>query len=257
MKYTRYDMKPKKKNDDWKTTIMMILAVVVLALLIGSLIFFQMFPVNEKTKPKDKTTQTEEKKPTEDPSEEIEVPPVVAEEKEEDEKEQTESASTTEATTYTVVQCGYFSKKESADAVKEKIGESAKILTEGDKFRVVCYIGSEAEAKKLLDEFTKKEIENTKVRFNLPGETVTDKAIIEMVNGILDITVKLNEADVASVKSDKFKTWASTLTEVTDDAKLSNFIAMKKMINELPVEITSKEIEKIYQTIYNVVSSYK
>ena len=259
MKYTRYDVKSKKKNDDWKTTLMMILAVVVLALLIGSLIFFKVFPPpkNDKAKPGNETSQAGTNKPEDNkPEGDIEVPPVVTE-GEDKEKEETTTPSTTEATTYTVVQCGYFSTKESAEAVKAKIGTSAKVLTEGDKFRVVCYIGNEAEAQKLSDSFTTDKIENTKARFNLPGETVTDKSIIEMINGILDITGKLNEADVASVKSNEFKAWTNGLTEVADDAKYNNFVAIKKMINELPEEITNKEIEKVYQIVYDVLSNYK
>ncbi|MGL4762054.1 MAG: hypothetical protein ACRCWG_11450 [Sarcina sp.] len=260
MKYTRYDVKSKKKNnDDWKTTLMMILAVVVLALVIGSVIFFKVLPKpeNDKLKPGNETNKTETPKSTENqPKDDVEVPPVVTK-PEEKEKEEPTTSSKIQATTYTVVQCGYFSTKESAEAVKTKIGANAKVLTEGEKFRVVCYIGNEGEAQNLSDSFTKNEIENTKARFNLPSETVTDKSIIEMINGILDITYKLNEADVASVKSDEFKAWTNGLSEVSEDEKYGNFIAMKKMINELPSEITTKEVKIIYQVIYNVLSKYK
>ena len=78
-----------------------------------------------------------------------------------------------------------------------------------------------------------------------------------MINGILDITNKLNESDVTSVKSDEFKAWTNQLKEVNEDAKKDNFIKMKKMINELPTEVTKKDIGKIYQTIYDILSIYK
>ena len=259
MKYTRYDLKSKKrKNDDWKTTLMMILAVVVLALLIGSLIFFKVFPKNDKIKQDNQQTQENidnlnSNKPTED----NDILPVVPDEKEQV-SEESKVTNATESTTYIVVQCGYFSAKESAESVKNKIGEQAKILTEKDKFRVVSYIGTkEEQAKKISDKFTNEEIENTKVRFELPADTIIDKAIIEMINGILDITNKLNESDVTSVKSDEFKAWTNQLKEVNEDAKKDNFIKMKKMINELPTEVTKKEKEKIYQTIYDILSDYK
>ncbi|MGL4655408.1 MAG: SPOR domain-containing protein [Sarcina sp.] len=260
MKYTRYDVKSKKKNDDWKTTLMMILGVVVLALLIGSLLFFKFLsPKNDKAKPGSEINKTEGTKPDNNkPSDDVDVPPVIPEdEKDKETPKEEKGTSTTEATTYTVVQCGYFSTKESAEAVKTKIGEKARVLTEGDKFRVVCYIGNEEEAKKLSDKFTTQEIENTKARFSLPAETVTDKSIIEMINGVLDITSKVNESGVASVKSDEFKTWANGLAETKDDAKFKNFSEMKKMINELPTEITSKDTVKVYQVIYDVLSNYK
>ncbi|MGL5575051.1 MAG: hypothetical protein ACRDCW_05790 [Sarcina sp.] len=261
MKYTRYDVSSKKKNDDWKTTLIMIVAVVVLALLIGSLIFFKFLsPSNEKAKPGTEQKQTETKKPNSNkPNEDADAPPIVSgEQKEEKNTNQQEIAtSTTEATTYTVVQCGYFSTKESAESVKTKIGEKARVLTEGDKFRVVCYIGNEEEAKKLSDKFTVEEIENTKARFNLPGDTVTDKSIIEMINGTLDIINKLNEAEVASVKSDEFKAWANELVEKQEDTKYATFSKLKKMINELPKEITKNSTAEIYQTIYDVLSVYK
>lgn len=260
MKYTRYDVKSKKKkNDDWKTTLLMIMAVVILAVLIASLIFFKVFPgKNPSGEAKPNTDQGD--KPSGDNSGgEIPVVPPAEKPKEDKEEQAQEKPEITPsaANTYTMVQCGYFSTKESAQSVKDSIGTSAKVLSEDGKFRVVCYIGNEEEAVKLSNELTTKEIENTKSRFNLLDESKTDKAIKEMVKSSLEIVNKISRGEATSVKINDFKTWVNALEEETNDDKFNNFKNLKDNINKLPDEVKAEDIEKIYQMVYDVLRVYK
>lgn len=268
MKYTRYDIKSKKKkNDDWKTTLLMIVVVLILAVLIGSFLFFKVFPPNMKSKG-EKPEQTQGENNGGDNGGDAVVPPV-AEEKEEagkeKEKEQEpakeqakeEVPATNAPIEYTMVQCGYFSTKEGADSVKNTIGPNAKVLTEDGKFRVVSYLGTEEEAGKVSQELTTKEIENTKTRFKLEDESTTDKAIKEIIKGALDISQKLTSGEVASVKTEEFKNWANNLKEDEADDKHANFKVLKDNINSLPAEVKSADSEKIYQMVYDILRTYK
>lgn len=267
MKYTRYDIKSKKKkNDDWKTTLLMIVVVLILAVLIGSFLFFKVFPPNMKSKG-EKPEQTQGENNGGDNGGDAVVPPATEEKEEgkEKEKEQEpakeqakEEVPTTNALTeYTMVQCGYFSTKEGADSVKNTIGANAKVLTEDGKFRVVSYLGTEEEAEKISQELTTKEIENTKTRFKLEDESTTDKAIKEIIKGALDISQKLTSGEVASVKTEEFKNWANNLKEDEADDKHANFKVLKDNINSLPAEVKSADSEKIYQMVYDILRTYK
>ncbi len=253
MKYTRYDVKSKKKKDDWKTTLLLILVVVALAIGIGSLIFFKLFPKDFKALDKAKTTQSEVNKggSQNNTPKNTETPPVTTS-KEENKKEETKST-----TTYTMVQYGYFSNNESAMKVKNEVGQGSTVLKDGDKFRVVGFIGEDDKAIKVSENLTSKSVENTKTRFQVHNDDTCDKEIIEMINGLLNITNKLNEAEVSKVKTAEFKTWTNKLSDEKDATNYKVFSKLKENINKLPEELNKNGIEAIYQIVFETLSNYK
>lgn len=262
MKYTRYDIKSKKKKDDWKTTLMMMIGVIVLAILIGSLIFFKVFP--KKGWPLgDLTGGTKKTEIKDNGPKDTKIPPVATDDKKkEDEKTDKveKPAPVTPVVTggsYTMIQCGYFSSKESADAMKSKVGQEGKIITEGDKFRVITFIGPEEEALKKSDELTKSGIENTKTRFNIPNTELSDKAIIEMINGGFNILNKLSENGIESVNTEDFKKWTNELKVKESDKNYKLFNDFKVKINAIPNQLEHKDKELIYQMNYEIINHYK
>lgn len=265
MKYTKYDIKSnKKKNDDWKTTLLMIISVIILALLIGSFIFFKMFPPNMKSSSGENKTQTENvggntNKP--EGGEDSIVPPtdVPKEENPQDNKQGEKMNDTKDIILdeYTMVQCGYFTTKEGAQSVKTTIGKEAKILTEDGKFRVVRHIGKEEDAVTISEDLTAKEIDNTKTRFKLDNESKVDKGIIEIIKNSLEFANKLEKGEATSIKTGEFKEWVNKLEEDTNDDKYSNFKILKDSINTLPEEIKITDVENLYQISYDVLRAYK
>ncbi|MGL5767215.1 MAG: hypothetical protein ACRCX8_16405, partial [Sarcina sp.] len=226
MKYTRYDVKSKRKKDDWKTMIIMIVGVVILAVLIGSLVFFKVFPKGGELLGGSKKPSTQQGGNKNGGNT---IPPVVADdkEKEEDATNQKDEENTAgknndlitkaEESTYTMVQCGYFSKKESAEKVKNEVGSIAQVINEDEKFRVVSYIGEENKAQELSKTLTEKEIDNTKTRFTIATNTISNKAIKETIDGLLDISVKLAKDDISGINTKDFKAWTNSLKENKDD----------------------------------------
>lgn len=265
MKYTKYDIKSnKKKNDDWKTTLLMIVSVIILALLIGSFIFFKMFPPNMKNSSGENKTQVENtgeniNKP--EGGEDVIVPPVDVEkeenEKENEQEEKDEGTKNAILNEYTMVQCGYFTTKEGAQSVKTTIGKEAKILTEDGKFRVVRHIGTEDDAVTISEDLTGKEVDNTKTRFKLDNESKVDKGIIEIIKNSLEFANKLEKGEATSIKTGEFKAWVNKLEEDTNDDKYNNFKILKDSINALPEELKITDVENLYQISYDVLRAYK
>lgn len=266
MKYTRYDVKSKRKKDDWKTMIVMIIGVVILAVLIGSLVFFKVFPKGEGFLGSTKKPGTEQGGNN---GSGTKVPPIVADEgnekkdetsDEKDEKKDEDKNVTTtkgEEATYTMVQCGYFSKKESAEKIKTEIGDKAHILSEEEKFRVVSYIGEEDKAQELSKSLTDRDIDNTKTRFTITTETLSNKAIKETVDGLLDISIKLGKEDITGISTKDFKEWVNNLKENKEDENYNTFKNLKDNINKLPEQLTKNDIEKIYQILFDILNNYK
>ena len=262
MKYTRYDVKSRKKNDDWKTTMIMIVVVALLAISIGTAVFFQFFYKNNDKAGAEGAGQTQDKVSGENKgdgngsSDPVVPPPVDTTEKEKPPVEE-KPVEVKGEPTYTMVQAGYFSTKESADTLKNTIGESAMVLTEDGKFRVVCYIGNEEEAVKISEDLTTKKIDNTKARFSMPDESAIDKSIKEMIKGALEIVTKSEVEGVASIKTIDFKTWTNKIKEETEDDKFATFKLLKEGINNLPEEIKKLDKTVVYQMIYDVLRTYK
>ncbi|MGL5822376.1 MAG: hypothetical protein ACRCYE_12290, partial [Sarcina sp.] len=261
MKYTRYDVKSKRKKDDWKTMIIMIVGVVILAVLIGSLVFFKVFPKGGELLGGSKKPSTQQGGNKNGGNT---IPPVVADdkEKEEDATNQKDEENTAgkndlitkaEESTYTMVQCGYFSKKESAEKVKNEVGSIAQVINEDEKFRVVSYIGEENKAQELSKTLTEKEIDNTKTRFTIATNTISNKAIKETIDGLLDISVKLAKDDISRINTKDFKAWTNSLKENKDDETYEVFKKLKDNINKLPEQLTKNDIEKVYQILFDIL----
>ncbi|MGL4741111.1 MAG: hypothetical protein ACRC41_09930 [Sarcina sp.] len=265
MKYTRYDVKAKRKKDDWKTMIVMIIGVVILAILIGSLVFFKVFPKGGGLLGGAKKPSTEQGGNNGSGNK---IPPVVTdeEEKKEDtttekeevkEEDKTDIVKKGEEATYTMVQCGYFSKKESAEKIKSEVSNNAQVLSEGEKFRVVSYIGQEDKAQEISKSLTDRDIDNTKTRFTITTETLANKAIKEIVDGLLDISIKLGKEDISGISTKDFKEWTNSLKENKEDKNYNTFKSLKDNINKLPEQLTKNDMEKIYQILFDILNNYK
>ncbi|MGL5245396.1 MAG: SPOR domain-containing protein, partial [Sarcina sp.] len=167
--------------------------------------------------------------------------------------------SNSDGETFVMVQCGYYSKKEGADSIKNQLSDKviAVNVPEGDKFRVIAYIGTEDSANKLAEELTTADISNTKARFFIPKTDTCNAEIIEIINGYLKILDKLKEKDVKGVKTQEFKEWVNKLEEKSDAKNYSIFKELKDGINSLPEEINKDNIEEGYQVVFKVINYFK
>lgn len=229
MKYTRYDLN-KKNGDNGKMMIFLIL-IVVAALGVASLLAKFIFSGNGGDKIIDIT------KP-------ISVSTI-------DGKD--------EFVSYTLVQCGYYSKKENAEELKQRLKDkyNAVSILDNEKYRVVTFIGSAEDAGKIIDKLNSENLNSLKINFQISNKELCNQEISGMINGYLQILNKLQEVEVKSVKTDEFKKWINGLTDQKDSESFKIYEELKKSINELPDEITKMDIEKGYTSIFTALNNYK
>lgn len=250
MKYTRYDLNNKKKKNERKNLLLAILGVCIGAVVIGTVVAPLVFKGKDAPtsgKPSIEKNINEQGKTGNDSPKTSEAGKEIA----------TNESSDSE--NFVMVQCGFYSKKENADNIKSKIQDKvvAVSLTENDKFRVIAYIGSEAEAQKVSDDLTKAEISNTKVRFTIPKSNLANNEIIEIINGYLKILEKLKDKEVKGVKTEEFKEWTNSLKEDSNSTNFQLFKELKQGINNLPDEINKNNVEECYQIVYKVLNNFK
>jgi hypothetical protein len=229
MKYTRYDLN-KKNGGNGKMMIFLIL-IVVAALGVSTLLAKFIFSGNGGDKIVDVT------KP-------ISVSNI---------------DSKNEFVNYTLVQCGYYSKKENAEELKQRLKDryNAVNILDNEKYRVVTFIGSPEDAGKIVDKLNGENLNSLKINFQISNKELCNQEISGMINGYLQILNKLQEAEVKSVKTDEFKKWVNGLTDDKNSESFKIYEALKKNINELPDEITKMDIEKGYTSIFTALNNYK
>lgn len=259
MKYTRIDVKNKKRsggnnnnNNDGKNFIVLFVGVIVIALVISTVMSKFIWPEGKKTAENGKVeATTEENKNTEDKNDKTSE-----EEKPTDKKVISEN---TDGQEYVMIQCGFYSNKDNANSVKAELEDEyiAVSLSEAENYRVIVHIGGEEEAIKLSGELTEKGVSNTKGRFLIPKADTCSNEIIEIVNGYVNIINKLKEDSVKGVKTTEFKEWVNGLEEDTDSEYFKIFKELKEGINEIPEEITKKNIEESYQIVFNTLNNFK
>lgn len=223
MKYTRYDY---KKPKDGRKVITLFILMITLALIGGFLLLrYVIMPASEG-----------------------------------DVKDAVNSEQTlVEHNDYILVQCGFYSKKENADTVKNnlKTKYSPFAITDGDKVRVGVYFGSFEEADKISKQLTLEGLNNLKIKFSVPKNDLCAKELCEIVNGYLQIVHKLEEKDVKTVKSDDFKKWTNNLEEDSKSSLFSDFKELKDNINSLPAEVKKENLESCYNAIFKALNQFK
>ncbi|SHI49496.1 Sporulation related domain-containing protein [Clostridium cavendishii DSM 21758] len=233
MKYTRYDFN-KGKNNSNRFGIIVILMVVI-ALVIGTLIAKFLF-LGQGSPEKIK----------------VEKPNSI---QAEDSKTQSKDG----VENYSIVQCGYYSKKENADDLKNKLKDKYDIfiLNEGDKYRAISFIGKPEDATKLLEKLTTENITATKINYKIDKSASCNLEIAGMISGYLEIISKLNDKDVKSVKTEDFKKWADTLKGEASGANYKTYKELQDTIKNLPKEITKAENDKSYSDIFKALNVFK
>lgn len=153
-----------------------------------------------------------------------------------------------------VLQCGFYSKKENADALISSIQQYCYpfIVEEDGNYRVIAGIFNEEEATKKIKQFQDNGVEVSKSTLTLKLDSNDDKKIIEICDGFLKIMSKFEEADINSIKTDEFKNWCNNISGSKEQygEKLKEVM---DYVNNLPDEIdksnNSKEAYEFYKII--------
>jgi hypothetical protein len=162
-----------------------------------------------------------------------------------------------EVLSFIVLQCGYYSKEENAKELLTSISKYCEpfIVEEDGKYRVLAGIYKEEDGLKKIEEFKANNIDVAKVNLNISSDNVESKKIIEITDGFLTITNKLEDSGVESIKTTEFKAWADKIitdgssveSKKTDD--LSSYV--KNLPDEINKENRNINIEELYKLIKN------
>lgn len=166
-----------------------------------------------------------------------------------------EQNSALDGTNIVALQCGYYAKEENAQTLLNTISSYCQpfIVQEDGNFRVLAGIYEESDGKKKIEELKSKGVDVAKVSLNISSDTVEDKKLIEVVDGFLQITSKLEDSSVKSIKTEDYKTWADKI--INDDAatKSSKLDSLNNYIKNLPDELDKKNSVENMKELYKLM----
>ena len=153
------------------------------------------------------------------------------------------------------LQCGYYSKKENADVCIPTISSYCEpfVIEENGNYRVIAGLYDEEMGMKKLEELKSKGIDVAKVSINLPSDTKDSKKIIQVVEGFLQITTRLEENDVKSIKTSEFKTWADSIINDGNEIESEKLKALNSYVENLPDEMTKSNSANSVQGLYLLI----
>lgn len=155
------------------------------------------------------------------------------------------------------LQCGYYSKKENADVCIPIISSYCQpfIVEENGSYRVIAGIYDDQSGMKKLEELKSKGIDVAKVSIDMPTDTPEGKKFLQVVEGFIQITNKLEESDVKSIKTAEFKSWADNIINDGNDIQSEKLKNLKSYIDSLPDEISKSNSANSVQILYALIKS--
>ena len=155
------------------------------------------------------------------------------------------------------LQCGYYSKKENADMSISAISSYCQpfIVEEDGNYRVIAGLYDDESGTEKIEELKRIGIDVAKVTIKVPVDTDEDKKIIQITEGFLQITKKLAESDVKSIKTLEFKEWAGNIIGSGQDSKTAKLNQIEKIINDLKDEVTKSNSTESVQNLYMLIKN--
>lgn len=221
MRYTRYEY---KKNGNFK----FLLAVVVVAALSVSGGLYISNVIFGKEETADKTMSVYSAEQTED---KIQSSNIVA------------------------IQCGFYSKKENADALVSSINKYCHpfITEDNGSYRVIAGIYNEEDSQKKIQQLQEQGIEVAKTTISLKADTPDDKKIIEITDGFLKIMSKFEEADINSIKTSEFKNWCNNVIGNDGQVQGDKLRQINTYVQNLPDEVDKNNNSEAAYGFYKLI----
>lgn len=256
MKYTRYNLKPKRKNSN--NFLFYLAIILLLALLLGTGIhsiakksgtLWYKNEINNEVKEKEEvekntpTEKNEDKQPEQVKDDEGESP-IVGD----------------GSCEFYILQCGAFKMKENADKIISKMSSVGTpfIISEGELTKVYFGIFSKEKLNDGIAALESVGVESSKVSIKIGAKDISTVQMCESIDGLLQIVNKTCEPGVQSVKTDELKAWVGGLEEIGESMEsYENAKTLKEYINSLPQEVDKNLGKDILVNIYNILIKYK
>ena len=170
----------------------------------------------------------------------------------------TEGNSKGEVQKFIALQCGYYSKEENAKELVTSISKYCEpfVVEDDNKYRVLAGIYNEEDGLKKLEELKSNNIDVTKIKFNISSDAEENKEIIEIIDGFLTITNKLQEDSVKSIKTAEFKEWVDKIINDESSIKSKKIDDLSSYVKNLPDEINKSNNNEEIQELYKIIKVY-
>ncbi|MBU3110408.1 hypothetical protein [Clostridium lacusfryxellense] len=232
MRYTRYNYKAPKKNNNF---IIIITLTLIVAIALGT-VFSKLLPHNmQGTSTTDKTTKVSLEKDAVDTS---------------------KSTAVSNSIDYVALQCGVFSNKDSALQLKNSLTEFGTpfIIVEGNLNKVILGVYPSGGVESVIKQLNAKKITFVKISYKLDGSDSTSAQTNEMISADVKILNKLSEKDTKLYKTADLKKWMLTLKGADEKSKnYSNMSEIKTYLTALPQEFKKEKTEEGYIYIYKFI----
>lgn len=239
MRYTRYNYKPTRKNNNFMIVIILTL---ITAIALGT-IFSKLLPKNnnDNTGTADKTTKIDVEKQNQGSKDSVDVSKVVSE---------------TNIKDYVAIQCGVFSKKENALVLKNNLMKFGTpfIIEEDNLNRVLFGIYPSESIDGVTKQLKENKIDYVKINFQLTYKDIASAQINEMISADIKILNKLSEKDTKSIETVEFKKWLGSLAGAEEKSEsYSTMAEIKAYLTAMPAELKKEKTEEEYIYIYKFI----
>jgi hypothetical protein len=233
VRYTRYNYKPQRKNNNFMIVIILTL---IAAITLGT-IFSRLLPkfINSKTDTGDKNTEIGLGKDS------GEVSKVITE---------------TNTKDYVAIQCGAYSKSENTLILKNKLMKFGApfIIEEDNLYKVMLGIYPSESIDGVVKQLKEDKIDFVKVKLQLISKDKASAQTSEMISADIEILNKLSEKDTKSILTVALKKWLNSLeSSVEKGESYSTMTELKSYLTALPEELKKEKTEQEYIYIYKFI----
>lgn len=235
MKYTRYNIKQKRKGKG--NFFLYFVVTLLMALLLGTGLSF-MFK---------KATEAEQQKGTE-----------VTENSKNQQGVQENKGEPNHQ--FYLIQCGVFKVKENAEALRKSIESmgSPFIVEEGELFRVYFGVYSKDQWEPVYNMLKEKGINSTKSVISVYYDDLSTGELCQIIEANFKIINKVSEQNIKAVKTNELKAWAESLQTIEENKKhYKDVMELKEYIKSLPEEVDKAKVGEITSTTYNKLKQFK
>jgi hypothetical protein len=239
VRYTRYNYKPQRKNNNFMIVIILTL---IAAITLGT-IFSRLLLKNSEpnTGAEGKTTNIELQKDSELNKENVDVSKVISENQTKD---------------YVAIQCGAYTKNENALVLKNKLIKFGTpfIIEEDNLNKVLLGVYPSGSIDSVMKQLNEDKIDYVKVKLQLISKDRANAQTSEMISADIKILNKLSEKDTKSIQTVELKKWLGSLeSSLEKNEGYKDMNEIKSYLTALPEELKREKAEQEYIYIYKFI----
>lgn len=242
IKYTRYDLKTKRKDN--VIFLIILIMILILSFLIGSIFFKLFIKDSSMIKTGGKTIETK------------------INDKNVSNKSETSKEAIVDETSfkYIAIQGGMFGNETGVEKTKNQLSSYGNpfVINDGKYKRVFLGIYTEDSAKAIINTLNTNKVSNSTMKFEIKVNDLCDMEISGILNGYIEVLGKLSEKNVKAIQTQDFKNWCKSLEEADEKSQNIKVLnELKDRVANLPNELSTDKTAENYIYIYSTLQKIK